>query len=80
MHHMGWSPKPISCRVDIFKAQDQTAGRYYDEYYGWGGLVNEEAKVRIVPGDHLNFISRHTKDLARSLNVCLVEVQKADIG
>lgn len=78
MHHIGWSPKPLSCKIEVFMVKDQSVGRYYGEHYGWKDLARYKIRTHRVPGDHITFISKYAKELGQCLDKCLKDAQKME--
>ena len=78
MHQICWSPKPLSCKIEVFMVKEQSEGRYYGEHYGWKELARNKIRTHIVPGDHITFLSKYYKELGQCMNKCLKEAQKIE--
>lgn len=77
MHHIKWFPKPLSCNIEVFKAKEQSAGRYFGEDYGWKGLALR-IRIHVVPGNHLTFLPKYYKELGQCLDKYLKDAQKME--
>jgi surfactin family lipopeptide synthetase A len=72
-----YRPQPYPGRAIFFQSTDWPAGRYWDFYASWNGLIGRELEVHKIPGGHESmFYPENVAIVADRLQICLSEAQR----
>jgi thioesterase domain-containing protein len=73
----GYVPKRYDGRI-VLLASEGRLRENQDATLGWAS-VTSELKVRVVPGDHQTYITKHSLALAEELKACFAESQRESV-
>jgi surfactin family lipopeptide synthetase A len=72
-----YRPQPFPGRAIFFQSTDCPAGRYWDFYASWNGLIGGALEVHKIPGGHESmFYQENVAIVADRLQSCLSEAQR----
>jgi hypothetical protein len=71
------TPQLYQGRVTLFLSSEWCVKRAHDPTLGWYKMA-QEVDVHLIPGEHLNCITKYAQILAATLRTCLAQIQADD--